>query len=57
MLIDELIVAFLAFVGYATIFYFTVELVIRIIDKMTRRKEDDKEPGTKTESRNQDFRD
>lgn len=49
MMIDELIVAFLAFVGYVTIFYFTVELVIRIIDKMMRRKEDDKEPGKKTE--------
>ena len=57
MSIDELIVAFLAFVGYTTIFYFTVEIAVRIIDKMTRRKEDDKEPGTKIESRNQDFRD
>ena len=52
MMIDELIVAFLAFVGYATIFYFTVEIAVRIIDKMMGRKEDDKESGKKTESGN-----
>ncbi len=38
MMIDELIVAFLAFVGYTTIFYFTVEIAVRIIDKIMRRK-------------------
>ncbi len=57
MMIDELIVAFLAFVGYTTIFYFTVEIAVRIIDKIMGEKKDDKEPGKKTESGNQDFRD
>lgn len=42
MLIDELIVAFLAFVGYVTITYLSLKLVFRIIDKMIWREENDK---------------
>ena len=54
---NDLTIVFLTLVGYGTIFYFAMKIAFRIIDKMMRRKEDDKEPGKKTESRNQDFRD
>ena len=49
MPIDELIDVFFMLVGLTTIFHFSMKLIFIIIDKMTRRKEDDKEPGKKTE--------
>ena len=39
---NDLTVVFLTLVGYTTITYLGLKLIFRIIDKMMRKKEDDK---------------